>query len=237
MAVSGGQLERELGSLLEIERFDPPEEFHAHALIGDPSIYREAEADYEGWWERQAAALDWFEPWGRVLDWSSPPFAKWFIGGKLNASHNCLDRHVQAGRGDRVAYHWRGEEGEERDVTYADLLRDVQRLANVLKQRGIGKGDVVGIYLPMIPELAVAMLACARIGAPHNVVFGGFSPESVKERMEFSEAKALITVDGARRKGKTAPIKSAVDDAMGDVDSIETVFVVKATGIDAPMGD
>ena len=136
-----------------------------------------------------------------------PPFYKWFTGGKLNASYNCLDRHVEAGNGDRVAFHWRGEEGEERDVTYADLLRDVQRLANALKDRGIGQGDVVGIYLPMIPEVVVAMLACARIGAPHNVVFGGFSPDSVKERMEFSEAKALITADGARRKGKTAPVK------------------------------
>ena len=160
----------------------------------------------------------------------NPPFYKWFAGGKLNASHNCLDRHVEAGLGDRVAFHWRGEEGEERDVTYADLLRDAQRFANALKDRGVGKGDVVGIYLPMIPEVAVAMLACARIGAPHNVVFGGFSPESVKERMEFSEAKALITVDGARRKGKTAPIKPAVDEFLGEVPSIETVIVVRNTG-------
>src|SRR4051794_2674238 len=181
MAVSSGQLERELESLLEIERFEPPEEFSAHALAKDLSIYRGAEADFEGWWERQAAALDWFEPWNQVLDWSNPPFAKWFLGGKLNASHNCLDRHVQAGRGDRVAYHWRGEEGEERDVSYADLHRDVQRVRNVLRGGGIGPGDFVGFALPMIPELVVAMLACARIGAPHNVVFGGFSPEAVRE--------------------------------------------------------
>ena len=134
-----------------------------------------------------------------------------------------LDRHVDAGRGDRVAFHWRGEEGEERDVTYAELLRDVKRLANVLKERGVEPGDVVGIFLPMIPEVAVAMLACARIGAPHNVVFGGFSPDAVKERMEFSEAKALITVDSARRKGKAADIKPAVDEFLGDVPSIETV--------------
>src|SRR5207342_664396 len=143
------------------------------------------------------------------------------------ASHNCLDRHVEAGRGDRVAFHWRGEEGRERDVTYADLHRDVQRLANALKDRGIGPGDVVGIFLPMIPEVAVAMLACARIGAPHNVVFGGFSPESVRERMEFSEAKALITVDGARRKGKTAPIKSVVDRVVSDLPSLQTIIVVR----------
>ena len=132
--------------------------------------------------------------------------------GRLNASANCLDRHVEAGRGDRVAFHWRGEEGEERDVTYAELLADTQRFANALRDRGIGKGDVVGIYLPMIPEVVVAMLACARIGAPHNVVFGGFSAESVRERMEFSEAKALVTVDAARRKGKTAPVKAGVDE-------------------------
>jgi acetyl-CoA synthetase len=235
MAVSGDRLERELNSLLEIERFDPPEEFCAHALVSDPSIHREAEADFEGWWERQAAALDWFEPWHQVLDWSNPPFAKWFVGGKLNASHNCLDRHVEAGRGDRVAYHWRGEEGEERDVSYADLHRDVQRLANVLKQRGIGKGDVVGIYLPMIPELVVAMLACARIGAPHNVVFGGFSPESVGERMEFSEAKALITANASRRKGRSAPMKAALDPLLGGLPTLETVLVVRNTDEDAPM--
>ena len=163
-----------------------------------------------------------------MLDWSDPPFAKWFVGGKLNVSYNCLDRHVEAGRGDRVAFHWRGEEGEERDVTYADLLADVQRFANALKSRGVEPGDVVGIFLPMIPEVAVAMLACARIGAVHNVVFGGFSPESVRERMEFSEAKALITVDGARRKGKTAPIKSAVDEVMGA--DLETVHRRPAHG-------
>src|SRR5215208_5051277 len=131
----------------------------------------------------------------QILDESNVPFYKWFTDGKLNLSYNCVDRHVEAGNGDRIAYHWRGEEGEERDITYADLHRDVQRFANALMDRGIGKGDVVGIYLPMIPEVVVAMLACARIGAPHNVVFGGFSPDAVRERMEFSEAKALITVD------------------------------------------
>jgi acetyl-CoA synthetase len=142
---------------------------------------------------------------------------------------------VEAGRGDRVAFHWRGEEGEERDVTYADLLRDVQKLANALRDRGIGPGDVVGIFLPMIPEVVVAMLACARIGAPHNVVFGGFSPESVRERMEFSDAKALITVDGARRKGKTAPIKAQVDECMDDLEGIETMVVVRHTEAECEM--
>ena len=144
-----------------------------------------------------------------------------------------MDRHVEAGHGDRVAFHWHGEEGESRDITYADLHRDVQRIANALKARGIGRGDVVGIFLPMIPEVVVAMLACARIGAPHNVVFGGFSAESVRERMEFCDAKALITVDGARRKGKTAPVKAAVDEVMGDLPALESIFVVRHTGSDS----
>jgi acetyl-CoA synthetase len=229
------QIERQLGELLEQETFDPPEEFVRDGLITDESVYEEAARDPEAWWAKQAGALDWFEPWDQVLDESEAPFYKWFTGGKLNASHNALDRHVDAGRGDRVAYHWRGEEGEERDVTYAELLRDVKRLANVLKERGIEPGDVVGIFLPMIPEVAVAMLACARIGAPHNVVFGGFSPESVKERMEFSEAKALITVDCARRKGKSADIKPEVDAFLDEVPSIETVVVVRNTGADVDM--
>jgi acetyl-CoA synthetase len=230
------QLERDLEELLDQERFGPPEEFREQALWSDPGVYEEAEGDWKGWWARQAEELlDWQQPWDTVLDDSDPPFYKWFTGGRLNASYNCLDRHVEAGRGDRVAFHWRGEEGEERDVTYADLLRDVQRLANVLRDRGIGAGDVVGIFLPMIPEVVVAMLACARIGAPHNVVFGGFSPESVRERMEFSDAKALITVDGARRKGKTAPIKEQVDEVMGDLESIETIVVVRHTEAECDM--
>ncbi len=230
------RLERELSELLEVERFDPPAEFRRQALLADPTVYEEAAADPEAWWMRQATELlEWAQPPSQGLDDSNPPFYKWFADGKLNASANCLDRHVEAGLGDRVAYHWRGEEGEERDITYAQLLADVQRFANALKDVGIDKGDVVGIYLPMIPEVVVAMLACARIGAPHNVVFGGFSPESVRERMEFSAAKALVTVDGARRKGKTAPIKSQVDEQMGDLTSLETIVVVRHTGIDCPM--
>ena len=227
--VSGENLEKQLESMLDIEKFPPPDEFRKHALVTDESMYEEAAADLEGFWSRQADELiDWMEKPSQTLDESNAPFYKWFADGKLNVTYNCLDRHVEAGNGDRVAYHWRGEEGEERDITYAELLRDVQRFANALKARGIGKGDVVGIYLPMIPEVLISMLACARIGAPHNVVFGGFSPEAVRERMEFSEAKALITVDGARRKGKTAPIKSAVDQEIENVSSIETIFVVKA---------
>jgi acetyl-CoA synthetase len=234
-AITGSDLEEELQELQEVEKFEPPEDFRKQALWSDPTVYEEANKDPEAWWAKQAEELDWFEKWAQVLDWSKPPLAKWFVGGKINVAHNCVDRHVDAGRGDRVAFHWRGEEGEERDITYADLLADSQKLANALKDHGIEKGDIVGIYLPMIPEVVVAMLACARIGAIHNVVFGGFSAGSVRERMEFSEAKALITVDGARRKGKTAPIKQAVDEEMGDLDTLKTIFVVKATETECEM--
>jgi acetyl-CoA synthetase len=234
--IDADQLERELAELLEVEKFPPPESFREKALVKDDSLYEEAKRDFQAFWAKQATELvDWFTEPQQALNDSNPPFYKWFEDGKLNVSYNCLDRHVEAGNGDKVAFHWRGEEGEEREITYAELLGEVQKFANALKDRGIGKGDIVGIYLPMIPEVAVAMLACARIGAPHNVVFGGFSPDAVKERMEFANAKALVTVDGARRKGKTAPIKSAVDEKIGDVSSIETIFVVKATDADCEM--
>jgi acetyl-CoA synthetase len=229
-------LEGRLSELLEVESFDPPEEFRSRALFKDPAIYEQAAADPEAWWlEQSKQLLDWAQEPSEGLDESNPPFYKWFADGKLNASANCLDRHVEAGRGEQVAFHWRGEEGEERDITYAELLADTQRFANALKDIGVEAGDIVGIYLPMIPEVVVAMLACARIGAPHNVVFGGFSAEAVRERMEFSEAKALVTVDGARRKGKTAPIKQQVDEQMDDLASLETIVVVRHTGIDCPM--
>jgi acetyl-CoA synthetase len=231
-----GGLEHELDRMLEIERFPPPVGFRDQANWSDPAIYEEAAGDPVAWWTaRSRELLDWDVEPTEGLDDSNPPFYKWFSDGRINASAQCLDRHVAAGRGDRVAYHWRGEEGEERDVTYTELLASTQRLANALKDLGMGKGDVVGIYLPMIPEVAVAMLACARIGAIHNVVFGGFSAESVRERMEFAEARALITVDGARRKGRTAPIKAQVDAEMGAVASLQTIVVIRATGIDCPM--
>src|SRR5437764_9773802 len=208
---------------LEERRDSPPPDFAAQANAR-PDIY---ERGLEEFWEQEARErVSWLEDFDTLLEWE-PPYAKWFVGGKLNVCHNCVDRHVEAGNGDRVAFHWRGEEGEELDITYADLHRDVQKFANALKDHGIGPKDVVGIFLPMIPEVVVAMLACARIGAVHNVVFGGFSVESVKERMEVSEAKALVTVDGARRKGKTAPIKEQVDECMGDLGSLETIIVVR----------
>ncbi len=223
-------LEAELEQLMEQQWFEPPAEFVERALITNMSEHEAAAADPVGWWEKQARALDWATRWDQALDDSKPPFYKWFSGGSLNVSYNCVDRHVEAGNGERVAFHWHGEEGGERTVTYNELLDQVQRAANALKARGIGPGDVVGIYLPMIPEVVVAMLACARIGAPHNVVFGGFSVDSVRERMEFSKAKALITVDGAARKGKTTPIKNEVDATLGELASLQSIFVVRNTG-------
>jgi acetyl-CoA synthetase len=228
-------LDSELAGLLDVERFPPAREFREQALLSDPEVYDRAAADPQAWWAEQARRLHWFREWDTVLEDSRPPFYKWFVGGTLNVSYNCLDRHVIAGRGERVAFHWRGEDGQERDITYAQLLGEVERFASALKDLGVGRGDVVGIYLPMIPEVVVAMLACARIGAPHNVVFGGFSAEAVRERMEFSEAKVLITVDGAARKGRTAPVKDRVDEVMGDLVSLEKIVVVRSKGTPCRM--
>jgi acetyl-CoA synthetase len=231
----GEALDRELAELLNVERFPPSAEFREHALLSDPEVYERAARDPEAWWVEQAEQLDWFSPWQTVLDESDPPFYKWFTGGRINASHNCLDRHVLAGRGERIAYHWQGEDGSTRTITYADLLAEVKRFAGALKDLGVRPGDVVGIYLPMIPEVVVAMLACARIGAPHNVVFGGFSAEAVRERMEFSEARVLITVDGASRKGKVAPVKDRVDEVMSDLSTLERIVVVRSKGTPCRM--
>ncbi|HEX8854069.1 MAG TPA: AMP-binding protein, partial [Thermoleophilaceae bacterium] len=229
------QTERDLEVLLKTEdRFPPPEDFKQQANFSDPAVYDEAESDWQGWWESWAKKLDWFEPWQTVLEWN-PPWAKWFKEGKLNASHNCLDRHVEAGKGDKVAFHWVGEDGATRDVTYADMLEETKRFANVLKSIGVGKGDVVGIYMPMVPETPTAMLACARIGAVHNVVFGGFSVEAVRERMEVSDAKVLVTADATLRRGKPTPMKAEVDKILGDLPKMEHVVVVRRTEEDVPM--
>src|ERR671933_685223 len=223
---------------LEDRSFPPPDDFKKKALVVDTSMYEEADQDYEGFWARQAAELlDWSTDWHTILEWDLP-FAKWFVGGKLNVAHNCLDRHVDAGRGDRVAYHWVGEDGDTKDVTYAELLDMTKRFANVLKKLGVGKGDVVGIYLPMLPETPAAMLGCARIGAVHNVVFGGFSVNSVKERMEVSGAKALVTADATLRRGNPTPMKEKVDEILDDLPELEHVVVVKRTDeSDVPMED
>src|SRR5205823_4533841 len=202
--------------------------------IKDQSVYAWAETDPEGYWAAQARRLDWFKPWDKVLEWNEP-FARWFVGGQLNAAFNCVDRHVQAGRGDRVAYYWEGEPGETRTLTYAGLLDEVSRCANALKSLGVKRGDRVAIYMPMIPELPVAMLACARIGAPHTVVFGGFSAEALAGRIDDAEAKVLITADGGYRRGSIVPLKSNADQAVESTSSIEKVLVVRRVGHGVPM--
>ncbi len=222
--------------LAEDRTYPPPTPFKKDALVTGVEIYEEAERDVEGFWAREAAdLLDWFEEWQTILEWDLP-FAKWFVGGKLNAAHNCLDRHVAAGHGDQVAYHWEGEPGDSRTITYAQLLEDVCRLANALKELGVKRGDRVNIYLGMVPELPTSLLACARIGAPHSVVFGGFSSDSLRDRINDAEAKVLITGDGAWRRGSVVPLKETADVAVADCPTIESVLVLRRTGqADVPM--
>ena len=222
--------EQEIEVLLDEQRvYPPPEDFRNQAWVRDESIYREAEADPEAFWAAQAERLDWTRRWDQVLDWK-PPFARWFVGGKLNASVNCLDRHLAQGRGDRPAILWEGEPGDKKTLTYADLHREVCRFTNVLRGLGVQKGDRVAIYLPMIPELPVAMLACARIGAPHSVVFAGFSAQSLRDRINDAEAKVLITADGGYRRGGIVPLKDIADEAVEDTPSITGVVMVRRTG-------
>ncbi len=219
--------------LVEDRTFPPSEAFKADTLVASPFLYDEANEDYQGFWARQAAdLLDWDEDWHTILEWDLP-FAKWFVGGKLNVCHNAVDRHVLAGRGDKVAYHWEGEPGDTRTITYADLHADVQRFANVLKGLGVTKGDRVCIYMPMVPELPVAMLACARIGAPHAVVFGGCSPDSLIDRSNDATCKIVITADGGFRRGAPSMLKPNVDTALASTPSIEHVVVVKR--VDEPI--
>jgi acetyl-CoA synthetase len=216
-------------TLLDEQRsFPPSPAFTSHAQARDSGVYQRARQDREGYWADWAKQLEWIRPWDRVLEWK-PPHAKWFVGGRLNASANCLDRHLRAGRGDRVALIWEGEPGDVRRITYAELHGLVNRFANVLKDLGVGKGDRVAIDLPMIPEVAVAMLACARIGAPHTVVFGGFSAESLRDRIVDAAAKVLITADGGYRRGAIVNLKQNADDAIAETPSIRHVVVVKRT--------
>lgn len=228
--------ERALEALLrEDRRFEPAPEFRAAANANDPAIYERAAADPEAFWAEWASKLDWFEPWDKVLEWK-PPHAEWFVGGKLNAAYNCLDRHLTGARRNKAALIWEGEPGDARTYTYWDLHREVSKFANVLKSLGVEKGDRVGIYLPMIPEAVIAMLACARLGAAHSVVFGGFSAESVRDRMNDAEAKVLVTADGGYRRGRVVPLKEASDRALEESPSVKSVVVVRrGAGLKVPV--
>jgi acetyl-CoA synthetase len=222
---------RTIEALLQERRsYPPPDEFRARARIKDDSIYAEAAADREAFWGRMAEKyVTWYAPFERILEWDLP-FARWFVGGKLNISYNCLDRHVEAGRGDKVAYHWEGEPGDTLTITYGQLLKDVCRFANALRNLGVKRGDRVGIYLPMIPELPVAMLACARIGAAHSVVFGGFSADALRDRCNDAEATVVITADEGWRRGKTVPLKANADEALSQAPTVKSCVVVRRTG-------
>ncbi len=217
----------EFSDLLREDRtFPPSEAFRAQALVRDEAIYEEAARDPEAFWAKFASELEWSTPWTQVLDWQ-PPHAQWFVGGKLNASVNCVDRHARGPRRNKAAIIWEGEPGDRRTLTYHDLYREVSQFANVLKSLGVKKGDRVALYLPLIPELAIAMLACARIGAVHSVVFGGFSAESLRDRINDSLCKVLVTADGGYRRGQVVPLKQMADEALEGTPSIESVVIVQ----------
>jgi acetyl-CoA synthetase len=217
----------EIEALLKEDRsFAPPDDFRSRAIVNDPAIYAKAAEDPEAFWEGFAKELEWIKPWTRVLEWN-PPDAKWFVGGQLNLSVNCLDRHVRTARRNKAAFIWEGEPGDRRTLTYFDLYRQVCQFANVLKSLGVKKGDRVALYLPLIPELAISMLACARIGAVHSVVFGGFSAESLRDRINDSSCKVLITADGGWRRGQVVPLKQTADEALKETPSIEHVVIVQ----------
>jgi acetyl-CoA synthetase len=216
----------------EERRFEPPKELAEHANV-TAAVYAEADADRLAFWEKAAERLSWDTKWEKVLDWDNAPFAKWFVGGKINAAYNCVDRHVEAGNGDKVAYHWVGEpEDDTRDITYADLKDSVCQAANALIELGVKTGDRIAIYMPMIPETVVAMLACARIGAPHTVVFGGFSSTALRDRIQDCDARVVITSDGGYRRGAPAALKPAVDEALTHCPDVTSVLVVRRTGQD-----
>jgi acetyl-CoA synthetase len=226
--------DQSLASQLPEGGFPPPPELAAAANVG-PDAYERAAADRVGFWEEAARRLDWAQPWEQALDWSNPPFAKWFVGGKLNVATNCVDRHVDAGHGEQIAYHWIGEPGDTRTITYAQLRDEVCRAANALVELGVQAGDRVAIYMPMIPETVFAMLACARIGAVHMVVFGGFSPDALASRITDADAKVVITADGGYRRGAPSALKPNVDEALAKTEGVRTVVVVRRTGQDVEM--
>lgn len=236
MTQSPGQGQALDNLLTESRTFPPSGEFAAQANA-QPELYEEAKADREAFWAKQAERLHWDTKWTQVLDWSNAPFAKWFVGGKLNVAYNCVDRHVESGHGDQVAIHWEGEPGDSRAITYGELQREVSKAANALTSLGIGAEDRVAIYMPMVPEAIFAMLACARLGAMHSVVFGGFSAEALRTRIEDSSCKLVITTDGQYRRGTPAPLKPAVDEAVAGAPSVEKVLVVKRTNTDVAWTD
>ncbi len=225
------------GEDLAQRTYEPPEHFAAQANCQDPEIWEKAAEDYEGFWEGWAKELHWFKEWDQVLDWD-PPFAKWFVGGKTNASYNCLDYHLEQGKGDKQALIWVGDEPDHQQTyTYNELLAEVSKFANILKDKGVGKGDTVSLYLPMIPELPIAMLACARVGAIHSVVFSAFTPDQLAERINDVESKVLVTADQSPRGGSITDLKENSDVALGDAQSIESVIVVRRTGEEVSMQD
>jgi acetyl-CoA synthetase len=227
-----GDSRQRLDNLLTESRVFPPREEFAARANATAALYEDADADREAFWARQAHRLHWHTDFDQVLDWSNPPFARWFVGGTLNVAYNCVDRHVEDGHGDQVAFHWEGEPGDTRTITYADLHREVAKTANALLSLGLETGDRVAIQLPMIPEAVFAMLACARLGMPHSVVFGGFSAESLRQRVNDTQAKLVITADGQYRRGKAAPLKANADEALRDTPTVRHVVVVKRTGVD-----
>jgi len=227
-----------VANLLHENRYFPPTEQFSAVANAQPDLYEQAKTDRIKFWETQAGRLSWETPWQQALDWSDAPFAKWFVGGKLNVAYNCVDRHVEAGNGDRVALYWEGEPGDSQTITYAQLKDEVSKAANALLELGIQAGDRVAIYLPMIPEAAISMLACARIGAVHSVVFGGFSAEALRSRIEDAAAKLVITSDGGYRRGAASALKPAVDEAVNNCPTVENVLVVRRTNQDvAWFGD
>ncbi|MEV4805015.1 acetate--CoA ligase [Nonomuraea sp. NPDC049421] len=234
---TAGNETQALSNLLqENRRFEPPADLAAAANVTE-AAYGEAAADRLAFWEGAADRLTWAKRWDKTLEWN-PPFAKWFVGGELNVAYNCVDRHVEEGRGDKVAYHWEGEpEGDTRTLTYSDLKNEVSKAANALQELGVGKGDRVAIYMPMIPELPIAMLACARIGAIHSVVFGGFSATALKSRIDDADAKVVITADGGYRRGKPSALKPTVDEAVAECPQVEHVVVVRRTGQEVATGE